>query len=368
MSYSDDLSSLLSSSSPISEHINFEEEEIAENNKSQEINNLNESIDSGIFNVNITLNKHDFLCPITMELFRDPVIAQDGITYERVAIEEWFSKSKTSPITREKISIKLYPNIFLRNQINKLISENPNLKSKQYETTDITMPSIKRIYKTKSYGRILNYKNYNIEELIEKNKKTVTKKKFGFIKKNVEICETCVLKQLLRNCKDERILNYFLDNAINLGAKNSNHNKLIHFLCEFSPVNIVVMAVNKGADLKSKTKKGLYPIHFACKGSNLEVVKYLIENGVDLEAEANNGWKPIHYACRHGSYSLIKYVINSGVTVDYINNRIARFVKRNKLHLNKLLNKNSNLNQVQKNDIINYIVETSKVFNHSQTI
>jgi serine/threonine protein kinase len=54
----------------------------------------------------------DFLqCPITMELFRDPVLAQDGHTYERQAIEEWIGRNGTSPMTRQPLSIEhLIPN------------------------------------------------------------------------------------------------------------------------------------------------------------------------------------------------------------------------------------------------------------------
>lgn len=33
-----------------------------------------------------------YLCPITTEVMEDPVIAGDGYTYERTAIEQWFKK------------------------------------------------------------------------------------------------------------------------------------------------------------------------------------------------------------------------------------------------------------------------------------
>ncbi|XP_040003793.1 WD repeat, SAM and U-box domain-containing protein 1-like [Xiphias gladius] len=42
----------------------------------------------------------EFLCPITRELLKDPVIAADGYSYERESIESWIrSKKKTSPMT-----------------------------------------------------------------------------------------------------------------------------------------------------------------------------------------------------------------------------------------------------------------------------
>ncbi|XP_022596136.1 WD repeat, SAM and U-box domain-containing protein 1-like [Seriola dumerili] len=42
----------------------------------------------------------EFLCPITRELMKDPVIAADGYSYERESIESWIrGKNKTSPMT-----------------------------------------------------------------------------------------------------------------------------------------------------------------------------------------------------------------------------------------------------------------------------
>ncbi|XP_040890125.1 WD repeat, SAM and U-box domain-containing protein 1 isoform X2 [Toxotes jaculatrix] len=42
----------------------------------------------------------EFLCPITRELMKEPVIAADGYSYERAAIESWINtKNRTSPMT-----------------------------------------------------------------------------------------------------------------------------------------------------------------------------------------------------------------------------------------------------------------------------
>ena len=34
----------------------------------------------------------DFICPITLELLQDPVVAADGLTYERAALQDWMGK------------------------------------------------------------------------------------------------------------------------------------------------------------------------------------------------------------------------------------------------------------------------------------
>jgi hypothetical protein len=39
------------------------------------------------------------MCPITLCIMQDPVLAMDGHTYERVAIEDWLRRSRASPRT-----------------------------------------------------------------------------------------------------------------------------------------------------------------------------------------------------------------------------------------------------------------------------
>ena len=50
-------------------------------------------------------------CPISYNLFIDPVICTDGHTYERYFIENWLNTSNKSPMTGEFLySKELYPN------------------------------------------------------------------------------------------------------------------------------------------------------------------------------------------------------------------------------------------------------------------
>uniref|UniRef100_A0A8C4E6X7 WD repeat, SAM and U-box domain-containing protein 1 n=1 Tax=Dicentrarchus labrax TaxID=13489 RepID=A0A8C4E6X7_DICLA len=61
----------------------------------------------------------EFLCPITRELMKDPVIAADGYSYERESIENWIrGKSKTSPMTNLPLQTTLLtPNRSLKTAI-----------------------------------------------------------------------------------------------------------------------------------------------------------------------------------------------------------------------------------------------------------
>ena len=61
----------------------------------------------------------EFVCPITQELLEDPVIAEDGFSYERIAMERWFSTGKTrSPVTSERMEGRsLTPNKVMKAMI-----------------------------------------------------------------------------------------------------------------------------------------------------------------------------------------------------------------------------------------------------------
>lgn len=57
-------------------------------------------------------------CPITHDLMSDPVIAADGHTYERAAIEEWLQTNATSPMTNEALPhLDLIPNYLVHAQL-----------------------------------------------------------------------------------------------------------------------------------------------------------------------------------------------------------------------------------------------------------
>ena len=56
-------------------------------------------------------------CSITLEAMKDPVVAADGYTYERAAIERWVAAKPCSPMTNEPMGAHLVPNIAVRNLI-----------------------------------------------------------------------------------------------------------------------------------------------------------------------------------------------------------------------------------------------------------
>jgi len=70
----------------------------------------------------------DFLCPITYELMREPVLVADGSTYEREAIEHWLKTHSTSPVTNERlVHSMIVPNNMARSLIRDFATAHPSL-------------------------------------------------------------------------------------------------------------------------------------------------------------------------------------------------------------------------------------------------
>jgi hypothetical protein len=73
-----------------------------------------------------TLPPRHIVCPITMEIMKEPVVVENGDSYEKEAIEKWFVTSNTLPLTGQTVSNKaLFPNRSLKIYITWWLSKNP---------------------------------------------------------------------------------------------------------------------------------------------------------------------------------------------------------------------------------------------------
>jgi hypothetical protein len=104
----------------------------------------------------MTTPDDSLLCPITLELFRDPVLAQDGHTYERQAIVEWIEKNGRSPITDQQLSLEhLYPNYAIKKAFDHF---EKSMKNKNYQyilNIDVKRKAGRPLFQT--FGKTIYY-------------------------------------------------------------------------------------------------------------------------------------------------------------------------------------------------------------------
>ena len=99
------------------------------------------------------------ICPITLELFRDPVLAEDGHTYEREAIVQWIERNGRSPLTNQPLSLeRLYPNYAIKKLIDRFES---SMKNKRYQyilNVDVKRRAGRPLFQT--FGKAIYYADW----------------------------------------------------------------------------------------------------------------------------------------------------------------------------------------------------------------
>jgi hypothetical protein len=78
----------------------------------------------------------EFICPISYELMSNPVILEDGYTYDESSINKALKMRQISPMTGLPISNKVIPNRTLKNIIDKYCLSNNIILPKINETNN----------------------------------------------------------------------------------------------------------------------------------------------------------------------------------------------------------------------------------------
>jgi hypothetical protein len=281
----------------------------------------------------LNLNIDEFRCPITSLIFSCPVIADDGIVYERDAIEEWLSKKKTSPITNKNISPKLVPCRLISNQIDELIKTYPKLKKDQYTV------SVEKIMKSKDYNKLLTYTNIDLKEIFDSDS-----------------------SDKLFTDGSPTVLKHIIDNATNLEYtdKDNDDRRLIHQICENSTEEVIKYIIDKGVELECQDDRGRRPIHYICERPMPEMIKYIIGKGVNLECRDNIGWRPIHCVCESSTPEMIRYMIDQGVDIScHTDKRYDHGSSDTKFPI-ELIRENNNISTEEKNELIKSMIKRKR--------
>ena len=81
------------------------------------------------------------MCPITHEMFRDPVVlVESGHTYEREAIERCLREHGTDPLTRDRIGAAPVTNRAMRNAVEAWLNENPCITPDGWKSREMPPP------------------------------------------------------------------------------------------------------------------------------------------------------------------------------------------------------------------------------------
>lgn len=261
-----------------------------------------------------------FICPITKEYFVHPVFADDGHIYERSAIETWYAKHETSPLTREKINNKaLFSNHIFNNQLKEFYRIHPEI-----EILDVN--KLIEIVNGESYtaNHVLKY----LQIISDINDVRLNKKK------SEDKHETQILIQILGN---QKFADFLIDHHP-IDYVGGCKYMLIHYICRFGTLESIKKIVNRpDIDLEAANFNGTRPIHFLFSAftnvhdaHQLEAIKLLVEKGVNLES-----------INKFGEYSLLLLCSNDNNLSDEFQYEAIKFLIEKNVNLNVKSNENS---------------------------
>jgi|SRR6185437_2675890 len=139
-------------------------------------------------------------CPLTGELFVEPVTAEDGFTYEKTAIVKHFTKSHLSPVTFEEIGKQLVPSHVIRHVANHFRST-PDQDGFLFKKPKVSTKKVKKVKNSEEPSEE-KYEKKPKDPLEKKSKKTDTIPK----KKKVKESDDDVSQKQIKKAKEKEPL------------------------------------------------------------------------------------------------------------------------------------------------------------------
>lgn len=204
--------------------------------------------------------KESIYCPISSQIFLEPVVAEDGNIYEKDLIIDWIEKYHNSPITRQSMSSKVYPSKFIKNLVEEYLKNNPKLKDDVYiqdMTCNTHLSDIHNFIKNKHFDKLLKYNEYDIKKLIENQ--------FSYQYLIYDARNHCYknknknksyFRYLLEECTNINILKRVIDNSINFDKPTINSRLGIHYICLYGSKEFIEYMIDKRVSFSGITKNG----------------------------------------------------------------------------------------------------------------
>jgi len=238
------------------------------------------------------------ICPITSKFFHNPVIASDGIVYEKDAIKTLVK----SPMTREPLVGKPYACIFIKNLVDEYLEKYPHKVVDRYTPVFLYHENITKICDIITHRTFDKLKKYTKFDYVHMNKKIIDR--------------MCLIRHVLLYANED-VIKYVIDNLISVDDENSEGVRMIHLVTKYSNSNILQYLIKrKNAYINAKTKSGENALHFIVDvvggKFNSDNMKVLIDNGININSGSSGFLYPVHVVSQYGGLNDLQLIIKSG--------------------------------------------------------
>jgi ankyrin repeat protein len=295
--------------------------------------------------VNVNVDINELTCKLTGKIFLEPVIAEDGYTYEESALLRYFKTNAMSPLmsptTALPMGITYHVNTLFIKLISALLIYKPQFKTRLYSTkfsfSELTTLLIKNL--------IAEAHDYLL--LFDKIKIDIS-----------DVGRTELNRILFMN---DNICKLLISKIDNLEAKYAYGYKLIHYVCKYNKnASVLQLLIDAKVDLECETDTyKCRPIHYICtRRNNNKMLCMLILANVNIESTSKDDCRPVHHVCKiRDNTNMLRVLINAGCNLeceDKFKSRPIHYVcciPNNTAMLELLINAKVDLESINRHDI-----------------
>lgn len=115
--------------------------------------------------------------------------------------------------------------------------------------------------------------------------------------------------------------NYILRHGGKTNIKSTGANVTpLHFASEYADKKLILLLIDRGADVNAKDKLGLTALHKAAFKGRTKIVRLMAKEGAEIDAEDNLGRTPLHWAARYGKIDVAKALLQNKADINAVSN------------------------------------------------
>lgn len=173
-------------------------------------------------------------CPITHEIFRDPVFASDGFCYERQAIQQLMKKTSLSPMTKQTLSSTLTPAYIIKSLVHTYLQLNKDEEPFERSTENLELTSLKT-YMKNNHDAIPKLPLLCAGDII--NLKEISLKNIRLIKQFTKDSDHILDKSYM--------LKHIIEYCQTLDVSYANGKDPMYYICKYGDFDSIVLAFKK---------------------------------------------------------------------------------------------------------------------------
>jgi len=236
--------------------------------------------------------RQKFSCPISKQLFLDPVVAEDGNVYERAEISKWLELSQMSPVTNLLMGPTRIRCFIFNTWLEDFYEKNPEEKLFKYDPrlNHIDhLDAVRDIFQNEQFDRLKNYKKFDLAY--------------------IDVDDFCRFINKDSN-NSNKIIKYFLDNIFDLDFVDGDGWSIVHYVAECAKPKIISYLMTKDVDLTLVTNDNWTFTHLVCDHSTSDMAKIVIDMNFDDSPKTKNGWTALHTICECQTFDVINHALS----------------------------------------------------------